>query len=738
MTARKSDIALQRITYLAGPNIWTYRAAMEVWLDLGELEAYPSNLLPGFVDRLLTLLPGIGEHKCGVGDVGAFAGRLLEGTWAGHVLEHCVIELLNLAGMPTGFGQTRSTSQTGVYRMVFRARDETVGRVALAQAHALLMAAINGDTFEVSTAVAEVHEAIESNYLGPSTACIVAAATDLQIPHIRLNDGNLVQLGYGECQHRIWTAETDRTCAIAEGIAGDKDLTKMLLKACGIPVPEGVVVASADEAWAAAQEMDGPVAIKPSDGNHGRGVTLDLVKEQDIRAAFEFADRHGSEVLVEKHIPGDEHRLLVVGGKVVAAARGESAWIVGDGQHTVSQLVDEQINSDPRRGSTEAHPLNVLTLSEDEVIRLDLQRQGLSGDAVVAAGRRVLIQRNGNVAIDCTDEVHPEVAFHATLAARVIGLDIAGLDVVCKDIARPLLEQGGAVVEVNAGPGLLVHLQPAAGQTRPVGQAIVGHLFSTDEQPLGRIPVVGIAGSRHTSLIARLVAWLIHINGQNVALACQNGMFLGALRIGGANANQFWAMSQQLLTNRDAQAAVFENQASLILSNGLPYDRCQIGLVTDLDGWQALAHHDISDSTDMIKVMRTQVDVILEHGVAVLNAMDSRISDMADLCDGSVVMYACCDEPSGTTRETPLALTQHVASGGRAALLRHRQVTLLSAAQEPGGVDLYAWLEARALEVNTDMAEAVMAALVTAWAYGISPSALSVGLDSFDPSATLT
>lgn len=738
MTARKSDIALQRITYLAGPNIWTYRAALEVWLDLGELEAYPSNLLPGFVERLLALLPGIGEHKCGVGDVGAFSGRLREGTWAGHVLEHCVIELLNLAGMPTGFGQTRSTAQPGVYRMVFRARDETVARLALTQGHALLMAAINDDAFDVSAAVKAVHEAIENNYLGPSTACIVAAATELKIPHIRLNDGNLVQLGYGEHQHRIWTAETDRTCAIAEGIAGDKDLTKMLLKACGIPVPEGVVVANADEAWAAAQDMDGPVAIKPSDGNHGRGVTLDLVKEQDIRVAFEFADRHGSDVLVERHIAGDEHRLLVVGGKVVAAARGESAWIVGNGKDTVSQLVDDQINSDPRRGSTEAHPLNVLKLSEDEVIRLDLQRQGFTGESVVASAQRVLIQRNGNVAIDCTDEVHPEVAFHAGLAARAVGLDVAGLDVVCQDIARPLTEQGGAVVEVNAGPGLLMHLQPAQGQSRPVGQAIVAHLFNTDQQPLGRIPVVGIAGSRHTSLIARLVAWLIHLNGQTVALACQEGMFLGALRIGRANDKQFWAISQQLLTNLDAQAAVFENQPGLILSKGLPYDRCQVGLVTDLDAWQTLAHHDISDSDHMIKVLRTQVDVILDNGVAVLNAMDTRISDMAALCDGSVLMYACCDESNGTTRDTPEALSQHVAQGGRAAWLRNGRVTLLSSEQEHDGPDLYAWLESHALEITTDRAEAVLAALVTAWAYGISPAVLSVGLASFEPHTNLT
>lgn len=325
MTVRKNDIQLQRITYLRGPNIWTYRPVMEVWLGLGELEDCPSNQMPGFIERLVALLPAVAEHHCGVGEKGGFMQRLQEGTWAGHILEHCVIELLNLAGMPTGFGQTRSVSQRGVYRMVFRARNEQVGRVALAQGHALLMAAINNDAFDVDAAVNAVREAIDDCYLGPSTACIVSAATDRRIPHIRLNDGNLVQLGYGARQRRIWTAETDLTCAIAENIASDKDLTKTLLQACGVPVPEGVVVASADEAWAAAQDFDAPVVVKPSDGNHGRGVTLDLTQEADVRAAFDLANRHGSEVLVERYIRGNEHCMLVVGGKVVAAARGESA-----------------------------------------------------------------------------------------------------------------------------------------------------------------------------------------------------------------------------------------------------------------------------------------------------------------------------------------------------------------------------------------------------------------------------
>jgi cyanophycin synthetase len=735
MTVPSSDILIQRVTYLRGPNIWTYRPTIEVWLDLGEFEAFPSNLLPGLTERLLALLPGLGQHRCGVGEVGGFVERLNEGTWCGHILEHCVIELLNMAGLETGFGQTRSTSQTGVYRMVFRARNEVAARVALAQAHALLMATIRQQAFDVRAAVALVHDAVERHHLGPSTACIVNAAIEHGIPHIRLNDGNLVQLGYGDRQRRIWTAETDGTCAIAEAIAGDKDLTKMLLKSCGIPVPEGEVVKSPQAAWEMAQDIGVPVVVKPLDGNHGRGVSLELTQQADIEQAYTIADAEGSDVIVERFIAGNEHRILVVGGKVVAASRGESLHVMGNGRDTMRQLIDQQLNSDPRRGEAEGLPLETIILEREPVMCQLLERQGLGPDAVPADGQRVLVQRNGNMAIDCTDDIHPEVAFHAGLAARAVGLDIAGLDVVCQDISRPLLEQGGAVVEVNAGPGLLMHLQPAQGKPRPVGEAIVEHLFKAGSQPLGRIPVVGITGTRHNALIARLVTWLLQLSGQHTALACQDGLFLGDRRIAKPKPEDYWLLSHQLLVNREAQAAVFENPASLILSDGLPYDRCQVGLITDREGWQELGAHDISAPEHMIKAIRTQVDVVLEGGVAVLNAQDSAIAELAELCDGSVILYACCDEPGAS--EPPQALREHLAQGGRAALLQQRQMVLLEGQAQHGGADIYGWLTARGMAATPELAEAVLAALTTAWACGISPSLLSAGLDTFQPDLAL-
>jgi cyanophycin synthetase len=718
--SKKQDIQLLRVNYLRGPNMWTYRPVLEVWLDLGELEQYPTHKLEGFTARLTAALPALIEHHCGVGERGGFLQRLEEGTWMGHVLEHVVIELLNLAGMPTGFGQTRSTSKTGVYRMVFRARDEQVARQALAEGHALLMAVVNNEPVDVAAAVARVRDKLDDCYLGPSTAAIVAAATDRRIPHIRLNDGNLVQLGHGARQRRIWTAETDMTSAISEGIASDKDLTKSLLKAVGVPVPEGVAVRTAEAAWEAAEDLGLPVVVKPSDGNHGRGVTLDLSKREDVMAAFAVAERHGSEVLVERYILGNEHRLLVVGGQVVAAARGEVALVVGDGRMNVLELVDAQINTDPRRGLTEDFPLNRINAAEDGVILLELERQGLTIHSVPAADRQVLIQRNGNVAIDCTDEIHPEVAHAVSLAARTIGLDIAGVDMVCSDIGKPLSQTGGAIVEVNAGPGLLMHLKPAAGNPQPVGQAIIDHLFAQDES--GRIPIVGVAGSGGSHTIARLVAWLLHLNGRHVGLASSEGLFLGMRRVERMNGAS-WDAAHRLLMNRGCDAVVVENSAEAILRDGLVYDRCQVGVVTDMGGLDALGHYDVQDAQQLYKVLRTQIDVVLPDGAAVLNAAEPMLVEMAELSDGEVLLYAL----------DPALVQDHRARGGRAVFLQGGIALLAQGQGETTGANVDSLLRRFAAAGMPTDAGTVLAAVATAWAMNIPAELISAGLDTFVP-----
>ena len=715
---KKNDIKFLRITYLAGPNIWTYRPVLEAWLDIGELEDYPSNLLPGFTTRLTTWLPGLIEHHCGVGYHGGFIERLNEGTWAGHILEHVVLEVQSLAGMKTGFGKTRSTGEHGVYKMAFRTRDNVVGRAALEVSHRLLMAAINDEPFDLPGAIATLTDMVDRLCLGPSTAHIVDAATDRRIPSIRLTDGNLVQLGYGAAQRRIWTAETDRTSAIAEGIASDKDMTKNLLASCGVPVPEGAIARSADAAWEEAADIGLPVVVKPIDANHGRGVSLNLNTEAEVRAAYVIASEEGESrsVLVERFITGSEHRLLVVGRKVVAVARGESLWVTGDGRQNVAELCDSQINIDPRRGESEEFPLSPVEPRKSEENQLQLKRQGLTPDSVPPASQKVLIQMNGNVADDVTDQLHPEVAHAAALAARIVGLDIAGIDLVCEDISRPLLEQRGAIIEVNASPGLLAHTKPASGTARNVGKDIIEHLFAPDDT--ARIPVVGVTGSLGCSLITRLIGCLVNITGKEVGVANGEGLYLNARVISNRDSTGVEA-GQRILINRNVQTAVFESNARSILQDGLPYDRCTVGVVTDMAGLADLAEFHIHDDDALRNVIRTQVDVILPDGVAVLNAANEQVAALAELCDGGVIFYAFDEHHA--------VLAAHRAAGERIVFVRDGRIMLAEGDTETRLNTLDTMKPS-----TVKYPENVLAAVAAAWALGVPSDLLCGGLRAFD------
>jgi len=715
---KDKDIEFLDVVALRGPNIWTYRPVLEAWVDIGALEDYPSNTIPGLYERLSTWLPGLIEHRCSPGVRGGFLQRLREGTWPGHILEHVTLELQTLAGLPGGFGKARETSRRGVYKVVVRAWQEQVTRAALDEARELVLAAIQDRPFDVPRTVARLRDLADARCLGPSTACIVDAADDRDIPCIRLFEGNLVQFGYGARQRRIWTAETDRTSAIAEGISRDKNLTKALLSDCGVPVPEGQEVDSPEAAWEAAQDIGLPVVVKPCDGNHGRGVFTNLATRAEVLSAYAVAVDEGSGVLVERFVPGNEHRLLVVGDRLVAAAAGEPAWITGDGRHTVSELIERQINTDPRRGRTENHPLNIVRL--DSAARLELGRQQLTADSVPAQGRRVLIQRSGNVAFDVTDRVHPETAATVVLAARVVGLDVAGVDLVAEDISRPLGEQRGAIVEVNAGPGLLMHLKPADGEPRPVGRAIVDHLFPAGDD--GRIPVVGIAGTNGKTVVARLVARLLALSGRRTGLACSEGLYVGQRLVQGGDRAD-WASGRRLLMNRDVEAAVIENDSAVILGQGLAYDRCQVGVVTNIDEGDHLGDFDIQDADRLVNVVRTQVDVVLPGGVAVLNARDPRVAGMASLCDGDVLFF-------GTDPALP-AIAEHLAQGKRAVFLRDDQIVLAEGANETALADMRAVPLTHGGRVGFQV-ENVLAAVGTAWALGIAAPIIRAGIEAFD------
>jgi cyanophycin synthetase len=402
----------------------------------------------------------------------------------------------------------------------------------------------------------------------------------------------------------------------------------------------------------------------------------------------------------------------------VAAARGETISIVADGVSTIAQMIDSQLNSDPRRGAAEEFPLDVI-LSENPSVQFELKRQGYTTDSVPPSGKSILIQRNGNMAFDVTDQVHPKVAAAASLAVRIVGLDIAGVDLVAQDISRPLDEQGGAIVEVNAGPGLLMHLKPADGPARPVGRAIVDHLFAAEDN--GRIPVVGITGSRGTTLVARLTARLLDLQVGYVGLACRDGLYLKQRRVESGDCTN-WESAQRVLINRAVQAAVIENGSRRILAEGLAYDRCQVGVVTNIDPEDMLPEFYVHDADQMVKVIRTQVDVVLPEGTAVLNAADGRVVGLAELCDGDVIFFAI-------SPETP-ALAQHMQQGGRAVFVRDGHVVLATGAEE--SVIKVAGIACPVADEKSPMTESVLAAVGAAWALGVPMDSICAGIESFD------
>ncbi|MGC4069635.1 MAG: ATP-grasp domain-containing protein [Polyangiaceae bacterium] len=466
---------IQKILVLRGPNVWANFPVIEVWVDLRPDLDVPSNTFPGFNERLKAWLPTMIEHRCGIRGTGGFFQRLDTGTYLGHILEHTSLEIQSLVGPVVGFGRARESFVPGVYRVAIEYAEERLGLACVRTAIALLTAARTGEPFDIDEELAKLRKLSEEACFGPSTQAIVSAARKRDIPWIRLAQNSLVQLGYGSEQRRIWTAETDQTSAIAESIAQDKDLTRRLLMQAGVPVPRGKAVASADEAVQAAEDLGYPVVVKPQEGNHGRGVSIDLRDCDGVAAAFDIAHAEGDGVVVEQCIVGDHHRLLVIGNRVVAAAQGEPDHVTGDGQRTIQQLVDWG-NAQPNRGDPEIHPHDRLKL---DAIALDLlKRQGLTPESVPAVGRRVVLHYNGDLTTDVTSRVHPEVARIAVLSARTVGLNIAGIDFVLSDVGRPVEEQQGAVLEVNASPSLLMHVKPLRGEPQPVGEAIVDDSLS--------------------------------------------------------------------------------------------------------------------------------------------------------------------------------------------------------------------------------------------------------------------
>jgi len=619
---------VSRVRALRGPNLWSRHTAVEAVVRCKDGERSITDM-PGLEQALRSRFPGIGSLR-----PSGYAGSI---TLA-HVLEAATLSLQAQAGCPVTFSRTTATLEPGIYQVVVEYTEEEVGRQALKLAEQLIQAAREGQPFDLAGALHQLQETDEDIRLGPSTGSIVHAAVARGIPYRRLTQGSLVQFGWGAKQRRIQAAEVDGTSAVAESIAQDKDLSKRLLHAAGVPVPMGRPVNDVDDAWAAALEVGLPVVLKPQDGNQGKGVTVNITTREHLALAYNTALEIGP-VMLEKYLPGSDFRMLVVGKTLVAAARRDPPLVVGDGEHTVRQLVD-QVNADPKRG--DGHATSLTKIRFDDIAIERLKMQGLTPDSVPEKGRRVILRNNANLstggtATDVTDDVHPEVAARAVAAAQMVGLHICGVDVVCDSVLRPLEDQSGGIVEVNAAPGLRMHLSPSFGKGRAVGEAIINHMYPAGED--GRIPVVAVTGTNGKTTTVRLIAHLLTANGQRVGMTNTDGVYVEGRQIDSGDCSGPRS-ARNVLMHPDVDAAVFETARGGVLREGLAFDRCDVAVVTNIGSGDHLGLNYITTVEDLAVLKRVIVQNVAERGYAVLNAADPIVAAMAENCPGQVIFFA--------------------------------------------------------------------------------------------------
>ena len=701
-----------RIRALRGPNLWSHHTAMQAVVACDAAECDVAQLA-GFETRLRQRFPEISAFQP-IGQQGQVP--------MARVLELAALGLQAQAGCPVTFSCTKPTLEDGVFQVVVEYSEEAVGRMAMDLAAQLCASARAATAFDVQAALRQLRDLDEEVRLGPSTGSVVSAALARQIPYSRMTEGSMVRFGWGRKQRRIQAAEIDATSAIAEAIAQDKELSKKLLHAAGVPVPRGRSVRHADDAWQAALEIGLPVVVKPLDGNQGKGVTVNIQDEAALRAAYAVAAGFRDHVLVERYMPGNDFRLLVVGERLVAAARRDPPSVAGDGVHTVAQLV-ERVNQDPRRG--DGHATSLTKIRFDEIALACLRKQGFDADSVPDKGQRVNLRNNANLstggsATDVTDDVHPEVAARAVAAAQMVGLHICGVDMVCETILRPLEEQGGGVVEVNAAPGLRMHLNPSFGKGRAVGEAIISSLFKPGNN--GRIPVVAVTGTNGKTTTVRLISHLLAAQGWCVGMTNTDGVYVGGHCIDTGDCSGPKS-ARNVLHHPDVDAAVLETARGGVLREGLAFDYCDVAVVTNVGTGDHLGLNYITTVDELAVLKRVIVQNVAPKGMAVLNAADPVVAAMAAKCKGDVTFFAL-------DQFNPVMAT-HRAQGRPVVFVENGQIV---AAKGPHKN----YLDLQDIPVTHGGAigfqvENVMASVAAVWALGLDWATLRAGLASFRP-----
>ncbi len=701
---------VNRVRALRGPNLWSRHTSIEAIVSCENLECDIANI-NNFEVRLRERFPEIGMLQLGGHSEAVSMARVIEVT---------ALALQAQSGSLVTFSRTSATQEAGIFQVVVEYSEEAVGRRAFELAESLCQSALADTPFDLNTALIELKELDENVRLGPSTGSIVQAAITRGIPYRRLTEGSLVQFGWGSRQRRIQAAETDRSSAIAEAIAQDKHLTKKLLDAAGVAVPFGREVSNIEDAWAAMLEIAGPVVVKPKDGNQGKGVTVNINTREQLNDAFIAASKISIDVLVERFIAGSDFRLLVVGNQMVAAARREPPIVLGDGVSSIRRLV-AQVNDDPRRGS--GHATSLTKIRIDDIALASLAEQHLNANSVPSKGQRVVMRSNANLstggtATDVTDDVHPELAATAVAAAQVIGLDVCGVDVMCDSVLLPLEVQGGGIVEVNAAPGLRMHLQPSYGKARNVGDAIISTMFASDED--GRIPLVTVAGTNGKTTTVRLISHILTCQGLRVGMTNSDGVYIEGRRIDTGDCSGPKS-ARNVLMHPDVDAAVLETARGGVLREGLAFDRCNVAVVTNIGMGDHLGLSYITTVEDLAVVKKVVVQNVAPDGMAVLNAADPMTVNMASACLGAVTFFA-------QNGQLPVIAT-HRAHGHRVVYVEGGQI-VTSQQDKEYRIDLAKIPLTRNGTIGFQV-ENTMAAIAAAWALNVSWDVILQGVSTF-------
>lgn len=721
---------IRNIQVMRGPNYWSIRIPklIVMTLDLQEMEERPSNKVPGFYDRAKALIPSLQTHHCSEDHEGGFLERLKEGTWMGHIIEHIALEIQFLAGMDTRFGRTRGVGEEGVYFVVFSYKEEKVGIYAATAAVRICEALINDIPYDLEVDIQRMREIRDRERLGPSTGAIIGEAEKRDIPWIRLNNGSLCQLGYGSFQKRIQATVTSETSSIGVELAGDKEDTKDILEHANIKIPRGVIVNEFAMLESECNKIGFPLVIKPIDGNHGRGITTNIDSLEKAIAAFHAAQKISENVIIEKHIEGDDFRLLVIDFKLVAAAKRTPANVIGDGKTSIKKLIDE-LNKNPKRGY--GHE-NILTkISIDASTKKILKTRDLKLSSVLPEGEQLFLKDTANLstggtAEDVTDIVHPDNVAMAERIARLIDLDICGIDIISEKISDRLSDNGGAVLEVNAGPGFRMHLAPSFGTPRNVAEPVIEKLFPHTNHN-GRIPIVAVAGTNGKTTTTRLIAHIAKMNGCRVGYTTSDGVYIQNQMVmkGDCTGPQSSAV---VLRDPTVNFAVLECARGGILRAGLAFHKCDVGIVTNISE-DHIGLKGINSIEQLARVKSVIPETVMPEGYAILNADDDLVYKMRENITSKLALFSM--------NENNPRILQHQANGGTTAVYENGYVTLFRAERK------MRIMKAENIPLTMGgkaefMIQNILPSIIAADVQNISIQDIKAGLETFIPSPSQT